>query len=439
MNRPVPTLRAALLFGLGIVPAIAALGTPSLIRWALALDAAALLLVMLDFALAPRARDVELTRAVEPILSAGAMNFVRLRLELLRARRVRGWVRDLAPAQAQVEGNHQAFALEPRAPQVTLRYGVTPPTRGPLAFGDLYLRLLGPLGLCARQQRVAAPVDVKVYPDLVALSRDALALSAVAEPASGRTARRVAEGREFESLREYRPGDDRRTMDWKATARRARPMVRRFEPERNQNILLCLDSGRHMSGKISGRSKLDFAVDAALRLAKVGLDKGDAVGVLAAGAQVRSFLAPRRGPAHLRALTSALYDVRAELEETNFGLALDTAFARVHRRTLVVFLTELQDPQAATALLARVAALRHRHLPMIVSLEDAALGERADAVPRSTDDAYVRHVAGTLRADHRLTVARLRAAGAIVVLAPAHAFSAAAVNAYLGIKARGAL
>jgi uncharacterized protein (DUF58 family) len=308
----------------------------------------------------------------------------------------------------------------------------------------VHVKLHGPWGLAARRLVVPAVSAVKVYPDLTALSRDALQLARARDDDARRVVRRPNEGREFESLREYRPGDDRRSLDWKATARRAKPMVRVHQPERNQQVLLLLDCGRHMAGETSGasgppRRKLDFAVDAVLRVAKVSLDQGDLVGVLAFGAGVKAWLPPKKGAEALRAICALLYRVEATLEESDYGAALDLAFARGRKRSLVVLFTDLLDADTSAALVKRTLRLVPRHLPVVACLTDEELRQAATVVPADAPAAYARQVAQKLEDEYRLTAARLRDAGARVVRSPAAAFGASTVNAYLDIKARGLL
>nr|WP_211194417.1 DUF58 domain-containing protein [Pyxidicoccus fallax] len=425
----------------GLLPAALAVASPTFGWLALAVDVAILALCAVDFLLAPRAEAVKVSRRVEPILSSGTPNAVRLDFERTdgAAAPLRLDVRDEPPVELESTGHRQALTLPADAP-ASLTYLVTPPARGDARFGDVHLRLAGPLGLCWRQVRVPAAQAVKVYPDLTALSREALTLARTSDAASARTQRRrVAEGREFESLREYRPGDDYRHIDWKASARHASTLVRTWQPERNQPVLLLLDCGRHMAGRVRGRRKLDHAVDAALRLARVSLDAGDVVGVLAFASDVRAFLPPRKGREHLRLITESLYRAEAALEESDYGRAFDFAFARQTRRALVVLFTDLVDPDASAGLLTRTLALRPRHLPVVASLLDEDLEAAATEVPREAQDAYARQAAARLEAEYRRTATTLRDAGALVVRAPARGFGAAALNAYLDVKSRGLL
>lgn len=438
MGRPVPTVRALWIAAVSLVPAVIAVLSPAIAPALLAFDLGLLVVVLVDFFLAPRAGALQLRRLVEPVLSAGRHNPVTLELSLTPGARgpVRGEVRDWVTPGPAVSGHRQRFEVLTTS---LVEWKLTPATRGDLTFGPVTLRLEGPLGLCARQVRVDLPGATKVFPDLSVLSRDALTLARAEDQASRRVVRVRSEGREFESLREYRPGDDRRTIDWKATARRGKPFVRQHQPERNQQVVLLLDCGRHMAGEVEGRRKLDHAVDAALRLAKVALDQGDLVGVMAFGRDVKRWLPPRKGAEQLRAIAQALYRVEASLEESNYGAAIDQAFARGARRSLVIVLTDLLDQDAANALVARTRRLVPRHLPMIVSLQDADVHRVATALPETKDEAYARVVAARVERDGAATAARLRETGAHVVRGSPAVFASAGVHAYLDIKQRGLL
>jgi uncharacterized protein (DUF58 family) len=434
---PIPTTRALWIAAFSLVPAVVALLSPSIAPLILAFDLALLVLVLADFLRAPRASSFSVKRVIEPVLSSGRVNVVKLELTLAPGvtHAVRGELRDWVSPGPHAEGHHQAFTLTGHA---QLEWKLTPLTRGDLTLGPVTFKLEGPWGLCSRRVTVALPQQVKVFPDLTVLSHDALAL-ARAEDEAARVVRQRAEGREFESLREYRPGDDRRSIDWKATARRGKPFVRQYQPERNQQVVLLLDCGRHMAGEVDGRRKLDHAVDATLRLAKVALDQGDLVGVLAFGRDVKRWIPPRRGADHLRSIAQALYQVEAVLEESNYGAAIDRAFERGARRSLVVILTDLVDPEAAASLLVRTRKLVPRHLPMIVSLQDGEVHRLATETPATTAQAYERVVAQRLERDGKATVARLREGGARVVRGTPAAFASAGVSAYLDVKQRGLL
>ncbi len=424
------------LAALSLIPAAVAMLEARVAPALFIFDGVLLSLVFIDFMLAPRANALNMRRAVDPVISAGRETTVELRATLSPEHApVRGELRDFVSPGPAVDGHRQHFTLQNF---LTLNYRLTPSTRGVITLGPLSVRLEGPLGLAARQFTIDARDDVKVFPDLTALSHDALTL-ARAEANPSRVQRVRADGREFESLREYRPGDEPRTIDWKASARRGKTLIRRYQPEKNQQVLLLLDCGRHMTGEVAGRTKLDHAVDAALRLAKLALDQGDLVGVLAYASEVQAFLPPRKGLAQLQALAQTLHQVRASLEESDLDAALATAFRRGARRSLVVVLTDLFDSVAARALVLRTSKLTPKHLPLVISLQDEDVHSAATAVPVTTSQAFERVAATRLEREQETTVSQLRATGAHVVRGPPSYFASAGASAYLDIKARGLL
>ncbi len=438
----VPLPRAVALAAAALVPSVLAVFSPTLVWACAAIDGALLLLLILDYLRAPTAAWLSVTRVVDPVISVSISNRVQLLLQRTAAapREIHGELRDAVPPGPLVAGNRSAFSIA--AQDASVVWAVTPLVRGDLLLGPVHLKLHGPWGLCARQGVVQLRTAVKVYPDLTSLARDALTLSRARDDEAKRVIRRPAEGREFESLRDYQPGDDRRTLDWKATARRGKPMVRVTQPERNQQVLLLLDCGRHMAGETSrtpARRKLDFAVDAALRLAKVSLAQGDRVGMLAFGAEVKAWLPPQKGAEALKAICALLYRVDATLEESDYGAAIDLAFSRDRKRSLVLIFTDLLDADTSAGLIKRTLTLVPRHLPLIACLLDEDLRQVAQAIPVDAPAAFERQVAQKLEDEYRLTAARLRDAGARVIRSHAQSFGAAAVNAYLEIKQRGLL
>ncbi len=427
-----PTLRAVALAVFGLVPAVLAAVFRPFAWVALGLDAVLLGLVIIDFIRAPS--SLRVSRVIDDVISSGVRHPVTLVLE--SASRVRGELRDWVSPGPVTEHMRQRFDF---TGELAAQWWLTPRARGDVSLGDVWVRLEGPWGLAFRQLRVSASRTVKVFPDLRALSRDALSLARANDDSAKRVPRVRSEGREFESLREYRAGDDRRSIDWKATARRGRGIVRVHQPERNQTVLLLLDCGRHMAGEVLERRKLDHAVDAVLRLAKVSLDRGDQVGVMAFATTVQAWLPPRKGQEQLKAIAQSLYRVEATLEESDYGAALDLAFSRGARRSLVVVMTDLVDAETSSMLIKRTVRLVPRHLPLVVSMRDDDLHRVARQQPATRQDVLERVVAARLEAESTATVARLRDAGARVLRTSAAELGPASVNAYLDIKARGLL
>jgi len=433
-----PTPRLAALLALGLLPAAFAIALPSALWGAAAFDALLLALFAVDLARCPKRRTLALSREVEPVVSAGSANPVRLTVESFGPRPLTGDVADAPPPTSAATGYRASFSV-PGHGQARVGYSFNPAFRGDHRFGDLHVRVRGPWGLAARQYRFSAKRSVKAYPDVRALSRDALSLSVPVESGLARLRRAASEGRQFESLRPYIPGDDLRAVDWKATAKRREPIVRQYEPEQNQTVALLLDCGRHMVSRLGERTKLDHAVDAALRLARVCLDRGDQVSLTAFAARPLCYLPPKRGRAHLAALVEALYPLQPELVESDYGSAFGLMAARQKRRSLVVVFTDLLDEDSSRSVLERTLQLRSRHLPLVVAVADAAMLVPAGRIPDGPEAAFERAAARTIVHERDRTIARLREAGARVVSVPATELSVAAIAEYLEIKRRALL
>jgi uncharacterized protein (DUF58 family) len=432
---PLPTVRAALLLAAGAVLALAA-GAGAAIAVVAAVDAAAVLLFVADALRTPGPAALRASRRVREPLSAFAANAVALRLESAAARPLRLEVADAPPASFDARGHRAAVVLAPGA-AATLAYEVRPRARGDAAFGDLHVRAAGPLGLAARQWRIPLARSVAVYPDLRALA--SLPGATRADPGSVR-ARGHFEGREFAALRGYVPGDDVRSIDWKATARRGAPVVRDWQPERNQTLWILLDCGRHLSARLAdGRTKLDHAVDAALALARAAAGRGDRAGAVLFGTEVRRVVAPVGGRAALGPLADALHAADARVEESDYGAAFDVLDARQRRRALVVVFTDLADPDTSAVLLARAAQLRRRHLVLVAAVGDSEIADAAAARPRDDEEAFMRAAAEAILDEREQAARRLQATGVRVESVPARELAAAVVGRYAEAKARGAL
>ena len=217
--------------------------------------------------------------------------------------------------------------------------------RGLARFGALYAWVENRIGLLRRRYRIEGGEDARVLPDLSAVeSYGTLAKRSTLLDAGLRRLRMRGVGSEFESLRDYPPGDAFRLVDWKATARRGRLMVSQYDIERSQNVVIALDCGRLMTPRIGPQRKFDYALTAALSVARIAQSAGDNVGLLAFAAKPLLSIAPRRGAAHVNALAQATYDLQPRFEEPDY----ETIFTELRRaygkRSLVILFTDIFDP-----------------------------------------------------------------------------------------------
>ncbi len=243
----------------------------------------------------------------------------------------------------------------------------------------------------------------------------------------------------FESLRDYVPDDEFRRIDWKATARRHRPVSRQYETERSQSVIVMLDAGRMMSAELEGMSKLDYAINAALMLGYAAVLRDDRVGLLVFSDVVKSYLPAAKGRHQLSKIVDELYGIEPELLEPDYGAAFRTLSLRNKRRSLVVVFTDLIDVDASEAILTYTSSLYPRHLPLCVTLQDSTLTAVAEQVPAEVGDVFEKAVAQRVLADREEALLWLRRRGVLVLDVPPAHISVEVVNRYLELKARSML
>jgi uncharacterized protein (DUF58 family) len=335
-----------------------------------------------------------------------------------------------------VDGSAPAGALAPDDGR-PVAYALALRQRGDLTLGPIHLRALGPWGLAWRSAGVDVHDRIRVFPGAEALERRKLpGLRPEVARVGPRRTRRWGEGSEFESLREYRSGDDPRTIDWKASARRPEIVVRNFQVERNQTVVLAIDAGRLMRERIGDRERLDHALSSALALATRALAHGDRLGLIVFDEQVRTVMPA--GRVRLAALADAFVNVRARAVEPNYPIAFATLRRTFKKRSLVVLFSDVIDGAASRAMLRAVEGAAARHLPLVVALRNPDV----DAVAAAKDDVsspYRRAAAEELLDVRERALQGMRRAGVQVVDAAPGTVSAALLSKYAEIKGRGLL
>jgi uncharacterized protein (DUF58 family) len=330
---------------------------------------------------------------------------------------------------------------------------VEPKERGDWETGGLYLRYRSPLGLIERWARAPLTQTVRVYPALRTGEEQQIFLARSRQiELQLRHARQRGLGRDFESLREYREGDDLRDICWTATARRGSPITRQYQSERSQPIWIVIDCGRLMrsrvaigarafqgSNSVPGRrihSKLDYACTTAVALAQLALYSGDRVGLLAYGEGIQQRLLPGRGAAHLRQLIESLAQLRAESGEANHLRATATLNRLQPRRSLILWMTDLAETAMRPEVIDGAAQLLRRHVLLFVAMAQPEVESIAQARPNSVEEMFRAAAAQEMAARRELLLARLHEQGALTLDLNPEALTASVLNQYLNIKER---
>jgi len=427
------TWRAVVLAALGI-PAVLVVPVPgTVLLWALVV----LVVCVLDAVLAASPRQVAVARRVPPSVRLGEPVTSEVDVTNLSGRRLRALVRDAwPPSSGAVSPRHRVDL--PSGDGRRLRTTLVPTRRGDAHADRVTIRSVGPFGVAARQASLDVPARLRVLPEFASRRHLPSRLARLRE-LDGRAAVQVrGAGTEFDSLREYVIGDDVRSIDWRASARRSDVVVRTWRPERDRRVLVVLDTGRTSAVRVLDAPRIDASIEAALLLAALATRAGDRVELLAYDRRVRARVAGTGGPRLMPALADALATAHPELVETDWAGVVSQVRQRLSQRALVVLLTALDPAAVEQGLLPVVDQLTGRHQVVLASVADpelAALARQRDSASEVFDAAAAERV-GLERA---AVAVRLRQRGVEVVEALPDDLAPRLADTYLALKAAGRL
>ena len=434
----IPSRRTLGLLALGI-PIAAVTAQMGIVYFGLAFDVVVLVAAWITTRLAPSVSSLRLTRKFDPVLSVRADNRIELTLENDGDEGITGLLRDEAPNR--FTASRREFRVNVEAGrQQEFSYTVKPHERGSEEFSGAWLRLDCPFGLAYRDVYIPAEETVRVYPNLLALKEfNLLNQQGRLREIGIRQTRKRGIGMEFESLREHAEGDDFRKIDHKASARRGKLVVRQYETERNQAVILVIDIGRHMLAEVDGVRKLDHVLDSLLMLANAAAIAGDNIGLLVYAENVRRYIPPRKGRTQVGIIIEALHDLIAEPVESDPVGAYAYLASRWKRRSLLVAFTDYEDPDRARELLAAFSPLARRHITVIARVSDPRWHDISTQSVRDVKSMYQRTAATILTEDRRAATHIIGNSGIYNLEAEPQELAAKLVTFYMDVKARGRL
>lgn len=403
--------------------------------WAvLGFDGAVFLLFLLDALLAYRGEMLRVRRERPARLSLGTDNEVILEVENRDSRALHVIIRDQAPAQ---------FRADPAVHEVTiaahgiiqLKYKLLPTDRGDFTFGDIFLRCRGPLRLAWIDRKIVAGETVPVYPNLLEVRRyEALLRSTLVRTDGYRSRKPPGAGKEFSHYRDYTVDDDYRSISWKATARRGKPITAVHESEQSQDIIFCLDVGRMMAARVGTLTKLDHAINAVLMLTHVSQAFQDNLGLLVFSHKVHRYLPPSKGRSQHAHFLQALYSVKPELCYVNYREAFNYLIGQHPKRALTMIFTDLLDAVVSSEYQDSVRLLRRFHLPLTLAVADVPLQGLAARTPATSAEMYDVLVARDLLHSRAEMLRSLERQGVMVLDTVPERLTIDAVNRYLSLK-----
>ncbi|MEW2049449.1 DUF58 domain-containing protein [Streptomyces sp. NPDC005476] len=395
-----------------------------------------------DFALAAPVRRLSLTRSGDTSARLGDPADITLTLTNPSRRTLRAHLRDAWPPSSwrpgtETEASRHRVTVPPgERRRVTTR--LRPTRRGDHRADRVTIRSYGPLGLLSRQGAHEVPWTVRVLPPFTSRKHLPSKLARLRELDRRTSVLTRGEGTEFDSLREYVPGDDTRSIDWRATARHSTVAVRTWRPERDRHILLVLDTGRTSAGRVDDAPRLDASMDAALLLAALASRAGDRVDLLAYDRRVRALVQGRTARDVLPSLVNAMATLEPELVETNARGLTATALRTAHRRSLVVLMTTLDAPPVEEGLLPVLPQLTQRHTVLLASVADPHIARMATS-RGNAEAVYEAAAAARAQTERHRTGEQLRRHGVTVIDATPDDLAPALADAYLALKAAGRL
>jgi len=428
--------RFFLLLVIGLIWMGPAWGDPKYIAGMFLWDVAVLMLWALDLRRLPKPEEIEVRR-----LWQGALQLREEATATLEFTN-RGKCSALLRVQEEVpEGLRKEIPeVDVRIPagsREVAKYEVCPRERGDMNFGFTYMRYQSTWQLAERWAVASLKQKIRIYPNFQEANKDTIYLIRSRQIAlEKRHKHQPGQGREFESLREYRQSDEGRDICWSATARRAKLISKSYQTERSQTVWIVLDAGRLLRTRVKGLSKLDYSVGAALALAQVALYSGDRVGMLGYGRRVTHRLPPGRGAGHLRTLLDGLALVRGEELEADHRRAVETLAVMQKRRSLIVWLTDLAETATTPEVVESAIHLARRHLVLFTVISLPELRALAQERPETAEDLFRQTAAVEIVQRRDLLLRTLRQRGALTLEVEPARLSTAVVNQYLTAKDR---
>lgn len=408
---------------------------PFLQTVALFLLLALAVLVLVDAFLLYRIKGLAAERIITNRLSNGDDNSVIIRLQNRYDFKLRCTVVEELPIQFQERTWKRQLLLD-GAETHELRYTLKPLERGEYIFGRINVYADGPLKVVKRRFVLGEEQTVKVYPSYVQMRRYQLQAVANTSEIGVKRMRRLGHSMEFEQIKEYVRGDDYRTINWKATARKGDLMVNNFTDERSQQIYCLVNKGRVMKMPFNGMTLLDYAINASLVLSSVALQKQDKAGLICFGQNVDAFLPADKKPTQINAILEALYKQQTAFLEPDLEKLFSAVRNRITQRSLLVLFTNFESFDSLERVLPSLKRLAHYHLLMVVFFDNTELKALTEAKAVKTEDIYIKTIAEKYRYEKQLIVKELQKAGIIAVLSTPENLTVNAMNKYLELKTR---
>ncbi|MFT3824121.1 MAG: DUF58 domain-containing protein [Chitinophagaceae bacterium] len=398
-------------------------------------------LVLLDYiVLFARKNSIEIARTMSDRFSNGDNNKVQLSLRNGYSFRIDVRIVDEIPVQFQ-QRNFMLHTSMPAGDEQVLEYSLRPVERGEYEFNDINVFVRSPLNLLVRRYKVETPQTVRVLPSYLALRQfELLAYSNNLSEAGSRKIRKIGHSLEFEQIKEYVSGDDIRSINWKATARKGgQLMVNNYTDERSQQVYCIIDKGRVMKMPFEGMTLLDYAINASLILSRVALIRQDRAGLITFSEQIGQVLPADRKASQMGNILETLYNQQTKFLESDFEKLYALVRTRITQRSLIVLFTNFESLSGLQRQLPYIRSIARNHLVLVVFFENTELHQLTDQSASDIESLYTKTIAEKFVYEKRLIVKELQQHGILTILSAPENLTIDTVNKYLELKARQAI
>ncbi|MGE5431850.1 MAG: DUF58 domain-containing protein [Syntrophomonadaceae bacterium] len=397
-------------------------------------------LLLLDiYILFREKRGISASREVPHRLSNGDENLIRLYLENYYGLKIRMMIIDEIPFQFQKRDSKFSGKLNSREKK-SLTYSLTPVERGEYSFGSINIYVSSPLGLAQRKFKFEEDMAVAVYPSFIQMEKyELMAISNRLTELGIKKVRRLGHSAEFEQIKEYVTGDDYRTVNWKATARRSRIMVNTYDEEKSQQVYNVINTGRVMKMPFKGMSLLDYAINTSLVVSKIAIRKHDKAGIITFSDKISAMLPAGSRSGQMTKILETLYRQSTDFLESDYEKLTVSILSNISHRSLIILYTNFETLESVRRQLQFLRRLAVNHLVLVVFFENTELQSLKVKEAEKTEDIYVKTIAEKFEYEKRQIVFELNKHNIMSILTPPESLSVNTINKYLEIKTRGML
>jgi uncharacterized protein (DUF58 family) len=378
-------------------------------------------------------------RVLAPKLSNGDENEIQIQIKNTYAFAITCKVIDEIPFQFQVRDFNYTLKIG-KYDSSQFIYNLHPLERGEYHFGNLLAYIKSPIGIFSRRCIASQPISVPVYPSYLQMQKyQLMAISNRLVDAGIKPIRKVGHHSEFDQIRNYIIGDDYRTINWKATARKAELMVNQYMEEKSQPVYCIIDKGRNMQSPFNGMTLLDYAINASLVMSNIALLKSDKAGLICFSKNMDALLPASNRLTQMERIMELLYKQQTHFEEPNYELLYATVKRNLTQRSLLLLFANFESPVSLQKQIKFLAGLAKQHVVLVILFKNQEMYQLAAKKPTTTEDIYIQTMAEKMIFDKSLIEKELKKHGILSLLTEPEQLTPSVINEYLKIKARGIL